>query len=388
MELVKKLLIKIKRSRFKIIWNVLNKCLYGSIKGVKASQVANCEQLMFTEEKFRMPELKDVFGDKHKNFYGYEVKIPPFYVRVFNNAYCFTNREEVFTSAKEVIAEYTAQKVNLFIGKSKKILYTKNYRKINARVAHLSLSGLEENYGHFLTECMARYYLLEKSRFKPAYYIISDHLPFQAQMLNLLGISSARVISANSEILIQAKELIVPSFINNWEYLAIRGYKTYQKQWLPYWIADLYKGNIIPKVKITEKKRVFISRSLAKHRKIDNEKEVESLFIKYGFGVYNDVSMSLKDVAELFANSSVVAGVSSAGFANINFASPYTIIFEIFPQYFHDSGLRIMANTLGLKYYYMIGETKDINNVHPQYENVYVNMEKLEKAIKKIISSY
>jgi len=387
LESVKKLLIKIKRSKLKEIWNVLNRFLYGSFNGVKASQAANYEQLIFSEEKFRMPELKDIFGDNHKNFNEYGVTIPPFYVRVFNNAYCFTDREEVFTSSKEVITEYTAQKINPFIGKSKKILYTRNYKKINARVAHLSLSGLEANYAHFLLECMARYYLLEKSIFKPDYYIISNHLPFQAQMLDLLGISSTQVISTNIERLIQAKELIVPSFINNWEYLEMRGYKINQKQWIPYWIADLYKGKIIPKVKITRKKKIFISRSLAKYRKIDNEKEVQSLFVKYGFEVYNDVLMSVKDIAELFANSSIVAGTIGAGLANMIFASPNTIIFEIFPQYFHDSVFRILANVLGFKYYYMIGETKDTTNVHPQHENAYINIEKLEKAIKKILDS-
>ena len=185
--------------------------------------------------------------------------------------------------------------------------------------------------------------------------------------------------------LIYAEELVVADFINNWELAKFRGYDHFQKQWLPHWVAEIYGEKIKQREKVSKTKRVCITRSQAKYRKIENEQEVTDLFVGLGFEVYNLEIMSVKEQAELFANASVVASVHGAGLANMVFAPHTATIFEIFPEYYHDTGLRILAKTLDLKYHYLIGETKNVSNVHPQQENIFVNPKLLKEALNTIL---
>ena len=202
----------------------------------------------------------------------------------------------------------------------------------------------------------------------------------------MLGVPQERIINANREVFIQAKELIVASFINNWEIVTLREYKHYQKQWLPSWISNLYREKIIPNIKISCKKRIYISRSQSKTRKIENEYEVCAVFTALGFGVYNLELMSVKEQIELFSNASIIAGIHGAGLINMVFSPIQTRIFEIYTEYYHDASHRIQAKVLGFKYYYMIGETKNVESIVSQQENVFVNIEKLKLALQYILT--
>jgi hypothetical protein len=71
------------------------------------------------------------------------------HVREFKNAFCFTDREEVFTENCEVVLEQTSQKINPLLNN---IIKKTKIIKFNKSVAHFALNGLENNYGHHLRE--------------------------------------------------------------------------------------------------------------------------------------------------------------------------------------------------------------------------------------------
>lgn len=360
--------------------------LTGTFSGISVSEVDRIEEMIFPAEKFLMPEVRDVFGNHHPNFHAYEVFIRPFCVRSFKNAYCLVDREEVFSSQREVIIEYTSQKSNPLIGTPRTVLHRRKVKKIDGRVAHLSLSGLENNYYHYLTECLGRLYLIEKSAFKPDYYVISDQLPFQSELLELIGIGKNQIISTNGDDLIQAEELVVADLINNWEFVEFRGYQHCQKQWLPSWFTQV-GDKFIQRRKESPLKRVYITRSQAKYRKIENEEQVQDLFVRLGFSVHSLEGMSVREQIDLFSDASFIAGLHGAGFVNMMFAPRTATVFEIFPEFYHDASFRILAKTLGLRYYYMIGETKDRADRHPQQENIFVDIELLRKSLDIVLAT-
>jgi capsular polysaccharide biosynthesis protein len=348
--------------------------------GISVSDVPLMEEeLIFPKETFNLPENLDVCGERHHHFSGYTCDLPPFYVRSIKDGKCVVGKEEISTSDNRVIVEYTTQKVNQMNVANLKL---RNPHRINGSVATLSLSGLENNYYHWLTECLARYYLLEKSRFKPDFYILSNTLPFQEQYIKLLGIDRDKILKINPNTLIQANEIIVPSLINNWEYVDFRGYNHYQKQWLPNWIGNLYTEN--KKSEIVTGTRLYISRSFANYRKLENEDEVIKLLKKYGFKVYHLENMSVEEQVELFSNASVILGAHGAGFSNIYFCNQDVIICELFSEHYHESSFRILANVLGLKYNYIIGKTKKIKNIHPKQENMFIDVEKVEAFLETL----
>ena len=358
---------------------------FEKFKGISASDACTEEIEVFKKSIFRMPLLKDTLEKENEFFKEYQIEVPSFKVRVFKNAYFFIDKEEIFSANREVVIDYTSQKINRLLGKLKITVFKKKSIKINKSVAHLSLSGLENNYCHFLTECLGRLYLIKKSGIMPDLYVISNNLPFQKEMLELLGISFDRLIIADSKTLIQADRLIVADFINNWEPVFFRNHLSYQKQWLPDWIANLYKDKIVhQKNNNILSSYIYISRSKANYRKIENENDVVKIFKKYNFQVYFLEDLRVIDQIKLFNNAKIIAGLHGSGFTNMKFSNPGTIIFEFYTRFYHDSSLRVQAHALKMKYYYLIGDTVTDQNVHPQKENVSINLETLDKSLVKI----
>jgi capsular polysaccharide biosynthesis protein len=227
-------------------------------------------------------------------------------------------------------------------------------------------------------------HLIRKSGFRPDFYVVSNALDFQKEWLDLLGIREQQIIPAGAGVSIQADELIVPSFINNWEMIEFReGYPNYQKQWLPRWIGDLYSEFRVESGKGRE--WVYISRAHASYRKVANEDSLLPLLEKYGFTVIHSENLSVREKIATFANAKVLVGPHGAGLANGVLFSSHASILEIYPQYYHESGLRILFSALNLRYFYMVGETSD-TSMRPQQENVYVDPEKFEAALKILIA--
>jgi glycosyltransferase involved in cell wall biosynthesis len=358
---------------------------FEKFKGISASNACIEEIEIFNKSVFQMPLLKDTLENENTFFKEYQIDVPSFKVRVFKNAYFFLNQEEIFSANREVVLDYTSQKVNRFLGKLKITVFNKKPIKINETVAHLSLSGLENNYCHFLTECLARLYLIEKSGLKPDLYVISHNLPFQKEILDLIGIGSDKLILKDTNTLIKADKLIVADFINNWEPVFFRNHLSYQKQWLPDWIAKLYRekieyqnsNKILPNY-------IYISREKANYRKIKNETDVVKIFKKFNFEVYYLEDLKIIDQIRLFNNAKFIAGLHGSGFTNMKFSNEGTIIFELYTKFYHDSSLRVQAHTLKMKYYYLIGDSVIDQNVHPQKEDTFINLESLEISLVKI----
>ncbi len=355
-----------------------------SINDVKFSQ----EELVFPEEKFELPERLDIFGQNHDYFSAYTITIPPFYVRSINDAKCVVGREEIFTNNDEVIIEQSPLKVNPWVGRHNGKL--KKPVKVNGSVVNFALSTIENNYYHWLTECLGHYYLLEKSQFKPDFYILSNKKSFQKQYLKLLKIDETRIIEIDSGVVIQADEIIIPSLINtsgNWDDVNSRGYICGRKRWLPNWIGNLYRENIDLEKSNETKSKIYISRAFADYRKIENEAEIIDLLKSRGYSICHLENMAVLEQIELFSNASIVLGVHGAGFSNIYFCPQNAKVFEFFTEHYHDSSFKVLTNALGLEYYYMIGKTNKIENIHPQQENVYIDLAKLEMALNILETS-
>jgi hypothetical protein len=372
---------------FPFIINKLSCILFGSIGVVKLSDIKCEENSVFVSEDFNLPDLKDSFGFINKDFNGYSFTIPPLKVRLFNNFYCFTNKEEIYNEKKEVVEEYTSQKRNPMYRKSKYIFYKKNTVYLNATVAHLSLSGLENNYYHFLTECLSRYFIVNNSIYKPDYFIISNHISFQKQLLILLGVKDECIISADSNLLINATRLVVPDFINNWKIVTRKGYNTYQKIWAPSWLPsqfkESFKMHILPQ---NNKSYIYISRQKAAYRKFVNHIEAEELLNNFGFKKYILEDLTIIQQINIFSSAKIIFGIHGAGFANLYFAHTGTFFFELFSPNYTDSSFKILAKTNQLNYNYLLSDFDNFKNIPPKEEDVFIDIPKLKRALNTLIN--
>ena len=124
---------------------------------------------VYDKDRFDMPDLCDLRGESCHSFKGYTSEIPSLYVFCIKSGKCIIGREEVFTGDNKAVQEITVQKRNPFYKKDRKIL--RQPLRIHGSVANLSLSGNENNYGHFNLDLFARWHLLEKSGVEPDFYI-------------------------------------------------------------------------------------------------------------------------------------------------------------------------------------------------------------------------
>jgi hypothetical protein len=371
------------------IKNILNKILIiflGKIKEGNIEDVKFSENIIYEKETFVMPDIIDIFGNKENIFTGYEANIPPLKVRQFDNFYCFSNREEIYNSKKELIQEYTAQKKNPVLGKSKVSFFLKKIVYIDATVAHLSLSGLENSYYHFLVECMSRFFLIQKSSFKPDYYIVSNHLKFQKEILQLLGIEEEKIISTNKNILICAKNLIVADLVNNHDQIFIQDYIICRKIWMPNWLTKFYEEAFSRLFyKELNNKKIYISRQKASYRRFINHVEIQEVIDNYGFETYFLEEMSVIEQIKLFSSAAMVIGLHGAGFTNLFFTRKNVKIFEIYHEFYHEPSYRILAANNNFNYSFMIGQCINNENITPQKQHVYLDIEKLKHALNKFI---
>lgn len=349
--------------------------------GVYFRETKHTEHMIYPSEEFSLPECRDVEGKVHPCFEAYKAFIPSFYVNSLKNGMCYTPAEEVYTAEGQVILDHNPQKTlppvrwRKFL---KKIIY------IDGKVVHLGLAGLENNYYHWLIDCLGRFYLLKRSGITPDFYVIANEMNFQKQWLSLLGIKGEQIISIHSNMFLRAKELIVPTLINNWDSIYFRGYIGYQRRWLPSWIINLYKENIIPGTKKQKKTRIYISRKKAPYRKILNEDDLMPILDRYGFTVFDLEDLTVKQQIEAFVNAQAVVGLHGAGLVNAIFSEKGTPVLEINTQYYHDSSYRVLFVQTGHPYFYIVGETDDLL-CSTKKENVYIKPEKFEGAIKVLL---
>ena len=91
-----------------------------------------------------------------------------------------------------------------------------------------------------------------------------------------------------------------------------------------------------------------------------------------------------KDTQVNFKNAKIIAGIHGSGFSNMKFSDSETLIFELYTEFYHDASLRVQAHALGMRYYYLIGTTLVENKIHPQKENVFINLSELKISLDNI----
>lgn len=362
----------------------LESIIFGRIKEISIYENKDIKVIkIYPAETYYMPPLKDIEGKAHVKEYYYPV--PEAYICIVNNGLFIPGQEEVYDSQGRVLKEITAQKTNPKKNKSRRKLL--NYKKLKGNVLCLSLSGLEENYYHFNIEYLARLYIFKLSQLSFDYVDFNIKTKFQKQFFDLLNISKEKLISNKLEKnTISADALIVPSLINNWEIVKMAQEHThYQRQYVPKWCKKIHQ-EFRKKSGEGATSRIYISRSKANWRKVTNEKEVIKLVTKYGFTKYDLEDLDINDQIQLFNKAQIIISTHGAGLVNMVYCSNKFKLLEIYPQNFFDAGYRTLAMVLECDYHYMIGQCLNRHVVGPQYEDLYIDCQKLQKWLNENVN--
>ncbi|WP_341794983.1 glycosyltransferase family 61 protein [Rickettsia endosymbiont of Rhinocyllus conicus] len=225
------------------------------------------------------------------------------------------------------------------------------------KLAVISSPG-SENWYHWLLQVLPRLIILKESNFEYD-RIYVNNLKYQWQIkslevvLNYLNISEDKLLVVNSDCIIQASNLIVPSV----PFIPVKG--TALPFWLKKDLRNIFLKNNKDDIKTYDK--IYISRKYASSRKIINEEKLIEEIEKIGFKVIYLELLSPHEQAQIFNKAKIIIGIHGSGFANLIFATPKCKVVEIDhgtnpPRSFY----KRMANYMSCDYYpYYVDQTTE-----------------------------
>jgi capsular polysaccharide biosynthesis protein len=196
-------------------------------------------------------------------------------------------------------------------------------------------------YTHLPRVLLAEQLGLKDQILFPAQDLLS---PVKRSTLDLLGYQSPSFVEAADEV-IQVNELTV---------IETDGFD-------PVRLNEL-RQRLVGNQDVTPRSRLYISREKCHYRKLLNESEIWPELERQGFEKVFLEDLSLQEQIRKLHSAEIVLGVHGAGFANILFCRPGTLVIEIQDPEDPNPHFYALASLLGLTYNVLVGD------VDPQAE--------------------
>ncbi|MGL5063603.1 MAG: glycosyltransferase 61 family protein, partial [Microcoleus sp.] len=255
-------------------------------------------------------------------------------------------------------------------------------QEIQGKVA--VLSGLSGNvYFHWMVDVLPRIELLRRSGWDLAeidwFLVNSCDREFQRESLKILGIPEAKILESDRVPHLRATELIVPSFPG---YLG----------WPSGWAIEFLRREFLPQIdgRAHFPKRIYISRSQARYRRVLNEADVVGVLAKYGFVSVLPESMSLAEQIACFAGAEAIVAAHGSGMTNTIFCAPGTKTIELVSPHYISHYYWGISQYLHLEHYFLTGEAfecypiRELMYQNSLTEDILVNLSSLEKMIEVV----
>ena len=196
-------------------------------------------------------------------------------------------------------------------------------RNLKGKTLILAATGAE-TFSHFLFDSISRGFLLQECglHVRDFNHIIVNNLdsPFQRELLIKLGVQPSQLVCLATSKTIHCKELILPS------------YPSGLGQYNPDALSWLRKTFLPLPLKTRLSERLFISRNMAKSRRIVNESEIDEVLVRHGFRKIFLEELPILEQFSLFSTASHIIAPHGAGLANLAFASEGARVLELFAR--------------------------------------------------------
>ena len=186
---------------------------------------------------------------------------------------------------------------------------------VEGRVAVLN-TRFSHNFYHWMIDVLPRLMPLRRAGTEADYYLVDCLSPFQRNVLAALGIESRQLIQPHCRLLLEADQLLVPSFPTA---ACLREFG-----------STLLRGLGADGV-VRSPRRIFISRRNTGTRTLANEDQLEKLLQAHEFETHSMERYTLAKQARLIREAEIIVATHGAGLANLVFARPNTRIIEIVP---------------------------------------------------------
>lgn len=213
-------------------------------------------------------------------------------------------------------------------------------QRLEGTVAVLDSSG-SSNYFHWTLDTLPRVDLLKDYIDGIDWFYIGSTEPFQQAWLEKLGIPRKKILAISPHSHIQADRLLVPSFSHKSGIYADAAYE--------------FVRSFRPSLPAPTRK-IYVSRSNARRRKIMNEEDILPFLRGQGYEVHHLTGKSIDEQMELFGSASHIIAPHGAELTNLVYCQPGTKVLEIFsPHYINLCYWTIAAQTC-LNYSCLLGK--------------------------------
>lgn len=107
------------------------------------------------------------------------------------------------------------------------------------------------------------------------------------------------------------------------------------------------------------RRRIFLSRGVARSRRLRNRAELEKMLRHEGFEIVQPETLSFDEQAILFSQADIIVSEFGALMANVVFCRPETKIVEIIPEDQNDPWSRHLCASMGLEHVTLFHKVRD-----------------------------
>ncbi|WP_299824500.1 glycosyltransferase 61 family protein [uncultured Pontibacter sp.] len=235
--------------------------------------------------------------------------------------------------------------------KTPALLWPTNKSGLYTSVLHLPWA--ENNNYHWFFDCLPRLYFLLSTVQESIKIIMRPDLPpYQLQTLQfiLADYPQAEIVFIGKHEKWQLQEFILPSFVANPQ-------SGYLPQPVGQWLREkIWRGYHIKST--VPKKRIYISRSNARTRRVVNEQELVPILASYGFEVVRPEEMTYQQQVQLFFDAEAVIAPHGAGLTNLLFSEQCKVL-ELHPANLIKTHYFLLCKGLGFEYSAVVGTVGD-----------------------------
>jgi Glycosyltransferase 61 len=289
-----------------------------------------------------------------------DISDPAFSIR---NGYLLDGQQRVVYE-KKVVSSFTSLRIA--------IERLEHPKRVSGTVAWLWNST---NYGHWLLYALSLVeYYRDALGGDPDYvYVGSPVRGYQIESLEMLGIPRHRILEHG----VQADRILA----------AIRDRALdYDSQLLRYAGRSLVPSD--SQSSQHPRRRLFVSRGNAAHRRLINEEAAARALEELGVELVSTEGMSLADEIELFRSAELVIGGHGAGLTNLAFAPRGTRVVDLASSTYWDSLFAQLASVMGHSYALVRGRSTGVRiGVPASSHNFEIGVDQLVQVVRSAVDS-
>lgn len=246
-------------------------------------------------------------------------------------------------------------------------------RLLQGRTAVVSKRSAWEWYAHWITEVLPMVGMIWQAGHDFDQLIaFNSGSNYCKEGFEALGISPDRIVDGKEYIYASVEDAIIPRAA-----ITMSG-ETPLSDFSRAFVKDLF----LKTPSASRGRRIYVSRRMARARRLINEEEIATLLAAHGFETVDLENLSMRDKASLMNECEAVAGVYGAGLGNLLFCEPGTKVLEIRP---HRSNWWIQHLSAGLKLCYVcVAADVPDQPEYDQYTDIHVGADFVAAGLKRL----